>query len=212
MSLESASDLNEKMNILKQSITLLEKSNEKLLENSSVIDEQYNKNLSKVIQRIETILSTFSKNKNIKSNHQLSKIETIMHNLDELDTLIQPFNQDNSSLINQSNTKDTSKLEINITDIEVNNIVIFFPTPEGEYAAFNIAKPYHFLSDETKEVIKLNNDRLFNGQFVLGKIILKEKIQSETDITKYDVKAGEFYYLVSLTSVTSLYDQYSYFS
>ena len=147
MSLESASDLNEKMNILKQNITLLERSNEKLLENSSVIDEQYNKNLSKVIQRIETILSTFSKNKDNKSNHQLSKIETIMHNLDELDTLIQPFNQDNSALINQPDTKVTSTLEINITDIEVNNIVIFFPTPEGEYAAFNIAKPYHFLSD-----------------------------------------------------------------
>lgn len=46
---------------------------------------------------------------------------------------------------------------------------MFFPTPEGNFLAFNVGCPGHFLSKESQELV--GEDEHFRAYYVLGRII-----------------------------------------
>lgn len=46
---------------------------------------------------------------------------------------------------------------------------MFFPTPEGNFLAFNVGCPGHFLSKESQELV--GKDEHFRTYYVLGRII-----------------------------------------
>lgn len=46
---------------------------------------------------------------------------------------------------------------------------MFFPTPEGNFLAFNVGCPRHFLSKESQDLV--GRDEHFRSYYVLGRII-----------------------------------------
>lgn len=46
---------------------------------------------------------------------------------------------------------------------------MFFPTPKGNFLAFNVGCPAHFLSKESQELV--GRDENFRPYYVLGRII-----------------------------------------
>jgi len=59
---------------------------------------------------------------------------------------------------------------ISFRDFAVGDIALFFPTPHGDYVAFNVGCPHHYLSMESKELI--GQDKHFRKHYVLGRIVI----------------------------------------
>lgn len=51
----------------------------------------------------------------------------------------------------------------------VGQVSMFFPTPEGNFLAFNVGCPGHFLSKESQDLVGV--DEHFRSYYVLGRII-----------------------------------------
>ena len=58
------------------------------------------------------------------------------------------------------------------------DLALFFPTPAGDYLAFNVGCPHHYLSDESKALI--GKDKHFRKYYVLGRITRLVKCQVPT--------------------------------
>lgn len=56
-----------------------------------------------------------------------------------------------------------------LTRFLVGQVSMFFPTPEGNFLAFNVGCPGHFLSKESQELV--GEDEHFRAYYVLGRII-----------------------------------------
>ena len=100
-----------------------------------------------------------------------------------------------------------SNMKISLRRFEPNDIAIFFPTPKGEYLAFNVGAPHHFLSAESKALI--GQDKHFQKVYVLGRIIMKESFTVEGTHTPggdrhpKGLSNGVQYHALSVTSVTN---------
>lgn len=55
------------------------------------------------------------------------------------------------------------------------DVALFFPTPAGDYLAFNVGCPHHYLSEESKALI--GKDKHFRKYYVLGRITRLMKCQ-----------------------------------
>jgi hypothetical protein len=112
--------------------------------------------------------------------------------------------------------------KISLSSFEENDLALFFPTPKGDYLAFNCGAPHHYLSAESKaligEHISLSlsaphlprpslslpgQDKHFRKIYVLGKIIFKEERVATARDSPYHLAPGIKYYEVSVASVTS---------
>ena len=58
------------------------------------------------------------------------------------------------------------------------DLALFFPTPAGDYLAFNVGAPHHYLSEEAKALI--GKDKHFRKYYVLGRITRLVKCQVPT--------------------------------
>jgi hypothetical protein len=108
-----------------------------------------------------------------------------------------------SSSTPQENVLDD--LKISLRNFAVNDIALFFPTPKGEYLAFNIGAPHHFLSAESKALI--GQDQHFKKLYVLGRIVMVEtqKVEGATtlagDAHPNGLAKGMQYHALSVASV-----------
>lgn len=110
-------------------------------------------------------------------------------------SLLGPKQRDVAS---QSNFQD---LKISLNNFRTNDIALFFPTPKGDYLAFNIGAPYHYLSSDSKALI--GQDVHFKKLYVLGRIIMKEThCASDSDDSPKGLNAGMQYYSLSVASVS----------
>mmetsp|Transcript_38501 Transcript_38501/g.83942 ORF Transcript_38501/g.83942 Transcript_38501/m.83942 type:complete len:502 (-) Transcript_38501:108-1613(-) len=94
--------------------------------------------------------------------------------------------------------------KISLSSFEENDIALFFPTPRGDYLAFNAGAPHHYLSAESKALI--GHDKHFRKIYVLGKIVFKEEKVATRDDSPYHLAVGVKYFEVSVTSVTATLD------
>lgn len=187
------------LEILTEKIKYLESQNEALKESMSAILHRNEEDLNSIIDKLGGL--------NLLGS--LSKMEFILKVLEKIATDLQPSGNFQQNLNDFTPSSHKFRLEINILNLEVDDLVIFFPTNQGEFAAFNVGRPYHFLSNESKELINGNRDKFFNQNFVLGRIVLKERVLAIEDESRYAVLAGSFYYTVSISSVTSLLEETS---
>jgi hypothetical protein len=101
--------------------------------------------------------------------------------------------------------KGGDDLKISLKSFAVNDIALFFPTPKGEYLAFNIGSPHHFLSAESKALI--GQDAHFKKLYVLGRIVMTETLRVEGPTTPAGdphpkgLARGVQYHALSVTSV-----------
>jgi hypothetical protein len=125
-------------------------------------------------------------------------------NVSELERNVMPLLRDLflSSSSPSSARVDDDNLKISLKNFQANDVALFFPTPKGEYLAFNIGAPHHYLSAESKALI--GQDTHFKKLYVLGRIIMKET----KDVTSADgdhpkgVVTGMQYHSLSVTSVS----------
>ena len=68
------------------------------------------------------------------------------------------------------------------------DVALFFPTPAGDYLAFNVGCPHHYLSEDSKALI--GKDKHFRKYYVLGRItrLMKCQVPSVEDVE--DVEEG----------------------
>ena len=78
---------------------------------------------------------------------------------------------------------------------------------QGDYLAFNIGAPHHYLSAESKALI--GKDVHFRKIYVLGRIIYKEEHTATAEHSPYKLAPGTKYYEVHVTSVTSVLDNHT---
>jgi len=96
-------------------------------------------------------------------------------------------------------------LKISLRNFAANDIALFFPTPKGEYLAFNIGAPHHFLSAESKALI--GQDQHFKKLYVLGRIVMVEtqRVEGATtpggDAHPKGLAKGMQYHALSVASV-----------
>lgn len=94
---------------------------------------------------------------------------------------------------------ESNDLKICLTTFQNNDIGLFFPTPKGDFLAFHLDSPHHYLSEESKSLI--GHHKHFRKQYVLGRIILKEEHVATPSISPYRLPPGTVYYTCSVTSV-----------
>jgi chromosome segregation ATPase len=113
---------------------------------------------------------------------------------------------DSTSLPPPAPSSSSNDLKISLRNFEPGDIAIFFPTPKGEYLAFNVDAPHHFLSVESKQLI--GQDPHFKKLYVLGRIVMKEtftvtgKTTPSGDAHPKGVAKGVQYHALSVASVT----------
>mmetsp|Transcript_9744 Transcript_9744/g.14695 ORF Transcript_9744/g.14695 Transcript_9744/m.14695 type:complete len:408 (+) Transcript_9744:156-1379(+) len=90
--------------------------------------------------------------------------------------------------------------KISLCCFQENDLALFFPTPRGDFLAFNVGAPHHYLSAESKALI--GHDKHFRKIYVLGKIVLKEERVATKDNSPYHLAPGVKYYEISVTSVS----------
>jgi hypothetical protein len=90
--------------------------------------------------------------------------------------------------------------KISLSSFEENDLALFFPTPRGDYLAFNAGAPHHYLSAESKALI--GQDKHFRKIYVLGKIVFKEEKIATAEDSPYRLAPGVKFYEVSVTSIT----------
>mmetsp|Transcript_5636 Transcript_5636/g.5835 ORF Transcript_5636/g.5835 Transcript_5636/m.5835 type:complete len:326 (+) Transcript_5636:83-1060(+) len=95
------------------------------------------------------------------------------------------------------NASNTTK--ISLSSFLINDIALFFPTPRGDFLAFHVGCPHHYLSEESKSLI--GHDKHFRKQYVLGRIIFKEERIATSDCSPYRLPVGAIYYEVSVSSI-----------
>jgi hypothetical protein len=112
--------------------------------------------------------------------------------------------------------------KISLSAFEENDLALFFPTPKGDYLAFNCGAPHHYLSAESKVLIGQSlcrppppslcsrsphlspgQDKHFRKIYVLGKIIFKEERVATASDSPFHLAPGVKYYEVSVASITS---------
>lgn len=91
------------------------------------------------------------------------------------------------------------ELKICLTTFKNNEIGLFFPTPRGDFLAFHLDSPHHYLSDESKALI--GHHKHFRRQYVLGRIILKEEHVATHNYSPFRLPPGTIYYTCSVSSV-----------
>jgi hypothetical protein len=107
----------------------------------------------------------------------------------------------------QGNANVDNEMKISLRKFMPNDIAIFFPTPKGDYLAFNVGAPHHFLSAESKALI--GQDKYFQKLYVFGRIIMKETFTVEGKSTPggdshpKGLAKGMQYHALSVTSVTN---------
>ncbi|CAM9792009.1 unnamed protein product [Scytosiphon promiscuus] len=76
---------------------------------------------------------------------------------------------------------------------------MFFPTPDGNFLAFNVGCPGHFLSKESQALV--GKDEHFRTYYVLGRII---EIQDEAcgEENPYKLPVGQCIKVVYVESIT----------
>lgn len=100
-----------------------------------------------------------------------------------------------------------NELKISLKSFAINDVALFFPTSKGDYLAFNIGAPHHFLSEESKALI--GQDTHFKKLYVLGRIVMKETRRVGAEDEKQEVEhpkglarqKGIQYHSLSVTSV-----------
>jgi hypothetical protein len=115
----------------------------------------------------------------------------------------------------------TAGPKISLSSFAENDLALFFPTPKGDYLAFNCGAPHHYLSAESKALIGLylppflhpnppslsfpppGQDKHFRKIYVLGKIVFKEERVATTTDSPYHLAPGIKFYEVSVASITS---------
>jgi chromosome segregation ATPase len=82
----------------------------------------------------------------------LSQIHINLSDIEhDLIPLLHKYNNINNNTDDINN--NTSRPRICLSDFQENDIALFFPTNVGDYVAFNIGSPHHYLSPESKELI-----------------------------------------------------------
>ncbi|CAE7631384.1 unnamed protein product [Symbiodinium microadriaticum] len=130
--------------------------------------------------------------------------EVILSDLEnEFIPIISRFHSQAASRVDGSpkDTRPCTTPKISLSSFKENDLALFFPTPRGDYLAFNAGAPHHYLSAESKALI--GHDKHFRKIYVMGKIVLKEEKIATADDSPYRLAPGVKYYEVSVTSVTS---------
>ncbi|CAM9204821.1 unnamed protein product [Ectocarpus sp. 13 AM-2016] len=88
---------------------------------------------------------------------------------------------------------------IAFTRFSVGQVAMFFPTPEGNFLAFNVGCPRHFLSKESQDLV--GRDEHFRSYYVLGRII---EIRGQTceEENPYSLPVGQSIKVMSVESIT----------
>ncbi|CAN0093411.1 unnamed protein product [Ectocarpus sp. 4 AP-2014] len=88
---------------------------------------------------------------------------------------------------------------IAFTRFSVGQVAMFFPTPEGNFLAFNVGCPRHFLSKESQDLV--GRDEHFRSYYVLGRII---EIRDQTceEENPYSLPVGQSIKVMSVESIT----------
>jgi hypothetical protein len=70
------------------------------------------------------------------------------------------------------------------------DLALFFPTPAGDYLAFNVGCPHHYLSEESKALI--GKDKHFRKYYVLGRItrLVKCQVPMVEDVKEEEGREG----------------------
>lgn len=130
-------------------------------------------------------------------------IEDMMHNLHISLTNLEEEVLPAISKIGEVATLESQlRSRIALSGFANNDIALFFPTHNGDYLAFNIGSPHHYLSEESKSLI--DRDKHFRKIYVLGKIVMKEKRVASKGNSPYRLAPGVTYYVVTLSSVTDM--------
>jgi regulator of replication initiation timing len=96
--------------------------------------------------------------------------------------------------------QSTGGFKISLTSFSVGDLALFFPTPHGDFLAFNAACPHHYLSDESKALI--GQDKHFRKFYVLGKIVYVEESTATASYNPFKLPIGTVFKIVSVTSIT----------
>jgi hypothetical protein len=99
-----------------------------------------------------------------------------------------------------SSQPNDCRYKISLTSFNAGDLALFFPTPHGDFLAFNAACPHHYLSEESKALI--GQDKHFRKFYVLGKIVYMEAMTATASNNPFKLPIGTVYHVVSVTSVT----------
>lgn len=106
-----------------------------------------------------------------------------------------------SLLQSRSPNSCSDNLKISLKHFAPGDIALFFPTPKGDFLAFNIGAPHHYLSEESKALI--GQDDHFKKMYVLGRVVMKETLtvdQATEGVGRHP--AGMQYHSLSVSSVS----------
>jgi hypothetical protein len=93
--------------------------------------------------------------------------------------------------------------KIALSNFSQGDVAMFFPTPKGDYVAFNIGTPHHYLSEESKALI--GHDPHFKKVYVLGRIIIKEEKVAPDVSPPFNLKPGTNFFEISVESIAEMF-------
>eukprot|EP00742_Colponemidia_sp_Colp-10_P003782 GILJ01004026.1.p1 GENE.GILJ01004026.1~~GILJ01004026.1.p1 ORF type:complete len:920 (+),score=179.97 GILJ01004026.1:118-2877(+) len=96
--------------------------------------------------------------------------------------------------------KAVSSKKISCTRFEVDDIALFFPTPRGDYLAFNRGCPHRYLSAESVQTFLQQHE--FSRDYILGQIVEMESFRAaeEPGRNPFNLVVGTEFYVLTVTS------------
>jgi len=94
--------------------------------------------------------------------------------------------------------REMCQRRISFTDFAIRDLALFFKNENGFYQAFNQNAPHRYLSEESK---KTASDAHGLGPFVLGHIVVMDKITATEKINPYKLPMGTEFHTVTVEVV-----------
>eukprot|EP00743_Colponemidia_sp_Colp-15_P006967 GILK01007518.1.p1 GENE.GILK01007518.1~~GILK01007518.1.p1 ORF type:complete len:923 (-),score=202.67 GILK01007518.1:113-2881(-) len=96
--------------------------------------------------------------------------------------------------------KAVSSKKISCTRFEVDDIALFFPTPRGDYLAFNRGCPHRYLSAESVQTFLQQHE--FSRDYILGQIVEMNSFRAseEPGRNPFNLVVGTEFYVLTVTS------------
>ena len=103
--------------------------------------------------------------------------------------------------------REDSSTRISLCNFSDGDTLIFFPTPSGDFLAFNVNTPHHYLINESKALI--GQDKHFKKAYVLGKLVMKEQKVSSAEYNPFKLPIGVTFFEVYVESVTAALETFA---
>ena len=132
--------------------------------NETLILRNIRSRLSMILRDMRNIRTHHSSNENTSAEMMLSLDPASLHReamVRDIDGVVCDLENEILSLRITNQPSEQSETghgmiadrRISLSSFNVNDIALFFPTPRGDYLAFHIDCPHHYLSEESKALI-----------------------------------------------------------